>query len=562
MTRFHRRLLPLLGLTLPALLAAQTPPNTGQLLRETQPKAVPAAPAPSTVPLKVAPAPAAPTETGGTLVVVRTITITGNTVIPTATLHALVADGEGKSLSLTQLEALAARITQAYQKKGYLISRAYLPAQDISNGSVTIAVQEGRLGQVRVENTSRVTTATAASFFKPLKPGEVLTTGALEDPLLRLADTPGVAARSTLAPGTAPGTADLIITTTPTPLLGGHVSVDNYGSESTGSARLSGLVTVASPFHLGDELTVQGTTSLDSGQHLYYGRVGYDVLLNGRGTRLGFAYARLDYGLGQNFSALDATGTADVASLILSHPIIRTRSFSLQGVATYDYKILKDEIATAGTHNDRDLNNGAAGFTGTLLDSWLGGGVTSGSLLVGISHVGFTDTAAETADAASARTQGTTGKLMGTFERRQRLGATTTLRLAASGQQANGNLDSAEKFSLGGPDSVRAYPQGEASGDDGYVVTVELQQALPFGRTFGDWQAVAFYDGGQVRINQDPFAPGSNGRALSGAGVGLRWAYLGHWSARTDAAWRMDGGAPTTSNGSEPRIWASLGYQF
>jgi hemolysin activation/secretion protein len=42
-----------------------------------------------------------------------------------------------------------------------------------------------------------------------------------------------------------------------------------------------------------------------------------------------------------------------------------------------------------------------------------------------------------------------------------------------SGQRASQNLDSSEKFSLGGPNSVRAYGPGEAATDDGNLVTLE-----------------------------------------------------------------------------------------
>ena len=42
-------------------------------------------------------------------------------------------------------------------------------------------------------------------------------------------------------------------------------------------------------------------------------------------------------------------------------------------------------------------------------------------------------------------------------------------------QFSNKNLDSSEQLSLGGITGVRAYPSGEASGDQGYKLTTELQ---------------------------------------------------------------------------------------
>ena len=60
-------------------------------------------------------------------------------------------------------------------------------------------------------------------------------------------------------------------------------------------------------------------------------------------------------------------------------------------------------------------------------------------------------------------------------------GVTHTLSLyaAISVQFASKNLDISEKMSLGGSTGVRAYPSGEANGDQGYVLNLELRQRLP-----------------------------------------------------------------------------------
>ena len=51
-------------------------------------------------------------------------------------------------------------------------------------------------------------------------------------------------------------------------------------------------------------------------------------------------------------------------------------------------------------------------------------------------------------------------------------------------------------MSLGGPYGVRAYPIGEAAGDDGWRWTTELRWNIP--QREGDkntWQLIAFADG-------------------------------------------------------------------
>src|SRR5690606_26184777 len=61
----------------------------------------------------------------------------------------------------------------------------------------------------------------------------------------------------------------------------------------------------------------------------------------------------------------------------------------------------------------------------------------------------------------------------------QGLGAGLSLRSSVGGQWARDkNLPSGEQFFLGGEGSVRGYPVGAFSGDQGYTVNVELHHPL------------------------------------------------------------------------------------
>ena len=126
--------------------------------------------------------------------------------------------------------------------------------------------------------------------------------------------------------------------------------------------------------------------------------------------------------------------------------------------------------------------------------------------------------------------------------------------LSLSGQQANKNLNSSEKFSLGGASGVRAYPQGEGSGDQGLLANIELQRNLT-----AQVQGVVFYDFGQVDINRNPFAAGSNTRSLGGVGVGLN-GQIEKLQLKTSVAWRTRGGDPLSDTAKRnPRLWLQLG---
>jgi hemolysin activation/secretion protein len=550
-----------LALVLPAFGVGQTVrPGAGQLLNEVVPApALPSAPLAPDVATAPAPA-AAPTDT--TPIPVKQIVITGNTVIPTAELHALVAPVEGTTVTLTELRKQAERLTQAYVARGYLLARAYLPALEIkADGVVTLAVQEGRLGEAKLNNTSLVADPVARRFLAPLAGGAVVETAKVEDVLMRLREVPGLEASSMLQPGAAPGTADLLVNTTPTKRVSGSMSLDNSGGDSTGAIRLGALVEIASPFGQGDRLSLQGLSTLPSNESLRLGRVAYDYALGGDGLRVGTAYSHLSYALGQNFQALDAHGTADVAQLWVSRPLLRSRNATADARLGYDFRTLDDQVDATGINNTRHLNSANAGLTGGLRDSLLGGGYTSGGLTATFTQVDITDEAARAAD--SLGTQGGAGKLELQVERLQSLPAGFTLSLKASGQLASDNLDSADQFGAAGPSGVRAFPQGEQFGDQGALFTTELRHALPVPPQLGTWQGVVFYDQATIWSSTNPTASNTdNERTLGGVGAGLRWSYRNQWTARTDAAWRSMGGAPVSAGSHNPQIWASLGYQF
>jgi hemolysin activation/secretion protein len=129
-------------------------------------------------------------------------------------------------------------------------------------------------------------------------------------------------------------------------------------------------------------------------------------------------------------------------------------------------------------------------------------------------------------DLKNANTYGDFQKLRYYAARAQTLSPTRSLHASLTGQWASKNLDSSEKFYLGGMSGVRAYPSGEAGGSSGQVFSLELRQQLN-----AQWQFTAFYDYGQVdQYQSNQKADGSsplvanNTIALRGAGLSLGWS--------------------------------------
>lgn len=482
--------------------------------------------------------------------------ITGTTAFPPAELLSLLGDFKGGDRSLADLEQAAARITRFYRERGYLVARAYVPAQDIAAGEVEIAVLEGRFGGLELHNTSRLSDTLVRETLSQASSGAVIRQAPLERELLLLAELAGVSSSATLKPGAQVGTSDLRVDIAPTRTLSGAIEADNFGNRFTGRLRLGGSVAAANLAGRGDLLSVRGLVTEDT--DLWYGRAAYQVPVSGNGLRLGAAFSRTYYTLGQQFSALDAGGDANIYSLFGVYPAIRSTRGNLNAQVSLDYLDLDDQVNAVRTFNRRWIRSFALGVNGDARDDFLGGAVNAASIAYVNGYLQFRDEAFYLIDQATTQSAGSFDKLVYSALRLQRVAEALELYLGIQGQFAGKNLDPSQKFLLGGPNGVRAYPQGEGVGDDGFLGTAELRYALPAWSWLTRPQIFAFFDGGTVRINQEPFRPGINRISQYGAGIGANLLFAGGFALRGSVAWRIGSEpVPGVSNASS-QGWIQL----
>lgn len=534
------------------LADAQVRPDAGRVLEQAAP--APTAPPSSAVDLHVEERPAISLPENETIAVTR-IRVTGATRVSEEALRAQVAELEGKTVSFAALQALAHRITRLYRNQGYLLTRAYLPAQQIHDGVVEIAVLEGRLADLRIENKSSVH-GPALAPLDSIPVGEPLTARALERALLLANDTPGAHVRATLLPGATVGTSDLLVEVDPGRRISGSISADTYGNRHTGTVRPGLDLKINNPLAIGDQLSI---TALSSFEDMYYVHASYQLPINRWGTRVGASYAWLDYALGEQFAALDADGTARIASLHLNHPIVRSRTFNVSAQLQYDRKSLEDRLGAFDTEATKDLDNWTFGLVGNFID---GGGRGSNAFALLYTH-GYLrlDAPTRAIDAATADTGGSFGKWTVNLQRLQTLTDGFAIYLSYQGQFAQENLDSAEKLSLGGAYGVRAYPQGETAADEIHLLRLEARWSAPI-QLPGDWQLIGFIDHGAARINHSPWTAGDNRRELTGAGVGLNIDLATRFSIKTSFAWRVGDERPQSDDDRSPRAWLHAATHF
>jgi hemolysin activation/secretion protein len=555
----HRRLpVILLACAATGTALAQARPDAGQTMHELQ-RADPARQAtPSSLPnLSVTPgisATAAPD--GARIPAVKGFRITGATSLPTVELEALLEPWLGRELTVGELKQAADRITTYYRERGYLVARAYLPVQTLRDNIVEIAVLEGRLGRLVLKNSSRLSDDRVQAVATRIQPGESLQAPALERGLLLLQDLPGAGPVSAaLQPGEAVGSSDLVVAVGEAPLVSGAIDADNHGNRFTGAYRAGASLNLNSPAGLGDQLGVRIQASDDK---LYYGRVAYSLPVGSDGLMLGAAWSASRYQLGRQFAPLDAHGRASIASVFATYPWVRSRQFNLVGSLAFDSKSLRDSIDVISSTSDKSLHQLRVGLggSGQLADATysIAAALTAGKLDIRSPE-------ARLADAASARSHGNFSKIAYSLSGNLPVAGPWSIMALMNGQFASRNLDSSEKFSLGGADGVRAYPQGEAVGDEGYLVTAELRYALA-----SEWPGAmylgGFVDYGTIKLNHNPFVDGENKRRLSAIGLSFNWAFPDNFLLRASLARKLGKAEAISDSDQKLRFWIQGVRQF
>ena len=190
--------------------------------------------------------------------------------------------------------------------------------------------------------------------------------------------------------------------------------------------------------------------------------------------------------------------------------MLRSRSNSIYAQLSYEAKTFQDKADATGSVTDKRGKFWMLNLNGDTRDSWGGGGASNYALTYTAGQIDIGSALALLIDQASAGTNGRFSKLALNAARLQNITGDTQFFGSVSGQWASKNLDVSEKMGLGGVGGVRAYPGGEAYGDQGYVVNLELRHALPApGAWAGQLQLVGFADSGTVTLNHTGWNSGA-----------------------------------------------------
>lgn len=493
--------------------SAQTAPSAGSILQQIQstlPKPVMPELSVQVPPTEMAPLPK------GMTIRVKGLRFVGNDLITSDSLTAAMQSHIHKELSFEELKNLAAQVARLYLDKGWVV-RTYLPEQDITSGWVTIAIVEARFGQVLLDGKTPKGVShqrLQEMAAQALPAGQRVSASALEQLLLTYSDLPGVDVAGSLVPGPGHGETSLRLRAVDKDHASHTALMDNGGSRAYGLWRAMASGAFHSPSGNADQLNYLGVNTQGS----FYGRLAYAWPADLQGAKFTVNASRMNYRLtAPEFVNLNASGTATTVAAEYNKPLIRSRQKNLSIQISAEQKSFENVAAGEVTSH-----YGTQALTTALLGNGFdaAGGQFNYEIATVAGHVNLDGSPNSALDAKGDRTAGSFHKTRFLLSRTQAITPSLSLLASLNGQYANRNLDASEKFSLGGATGVRGFPAGEGTGNDGWLLNLEIHK-----RILPTLDAAVFFTEGAVKQNKYPkpvlLAP--NQYKLSAAGLAIQW---------------------------------------
>jgi len=495
-----------------------------------------------------------------------------------ALLDKRISENQGV-FTIGQLQEAANEITRYYRSAGFILAQAFIPEQNVENDTVMLEVLEGRLGSVKTEGNSLYSSETLSRPFDQLV-GNPVVKDELESSLLYLTDYPGVSVFGVFKPGENVGDTDLVLTVQQEKKFEGAIQGDNYGIDTTGDWRATLEGYWNNPTGVGDRLSgaiLQTFSPTES----TFGSIDYMRPVMGPENQVSVGYSSNAYDISGALSSLDLSGTTDRTYVNLRHSFIRGREKNLYGLAELNYQ--DGEVKQAGSqYADDKITVGVLELGFDSVDKRYSG-INQGSIRYSHGFPDFLGSMDDNGDCVSLRVlsgvssvcSDSSNHVGGDFDkininlvRLQAINKTNSLLLTFRGQAASDPLPSLEQMSLGGPNSVRAYPVSEFLYDKAWFASAEWIMNAPgfsdkpafANRTWGELlQLSVFFDIADGSLN-DKGLNEIEGDQLKGAGGAVQLNLPGQFFTRLDVARHIGGDDPT--NDRSTQYWLTGRLEF
>ncbi|MDR3442639.1 MAG: POTRA domain-containing protein [Legionella sp.] len=479
--------------------------------------------------------------------VLKKIVIDGNHAFDTVELEAIFAPYINKKITVAQLQKLVQDVTDKYQKAGYFLSKAFLPPQEIHNGTVKVTVIEGFISSIKVQGTDKKRVIHfIEQYGANIQASRPIKLAHLERTLLLMNDVPGFTVKSVLAPDPAVPLGSTLTLLVEQKVVEATFTQDNYQTRYLGPEESSLFGSLNSAFIPGGTLFGRVLTANEHRKLQYYelkynqtiGTNGWVLSVDGYTTQTHPQFI---------LTPLELYGTSNNGNVTLSYPLIRSRKQNLSILGQFEYM---DNTSTAlGQLLYKDPIRDAlvsAIYSDTV---WKGDDTLSIAFDKGLNI--FNANIPDNRSRLGASNNFL--RIIGTASREQMIGSRFSLFALVTAQYANAVLPAAETITFGGPYIGRGYDWAQFTGDNGVAGKVELRvNTAPNLAFLKQVQYYTFYDAGEIRS----LIPGVLPTSGASAGFGARAMIIKHLNAEGFI------GRPLTAPNATQVILGNSGHAF
>lgn len=459
------------------------------------------------------------------------IKVTGATHFPEERWRAIFATLEGQKIVLSDLRNAASKLEDLYRAEGFFLTRVFIAPQEVRDGTLEVQVIEGFLANAFVQAPNQASRKLTQAMIAPALGQRPVRFLDLEQALLLLNDTPGIAVTSVLRPGGTLGSSDILLTTVKPPGTA-FAAVDNSGSEVVGPINYSLGTTIIQPFgrpgsfDLSLAMSGQGFRELQAVSGRYAAPLGNNGVVGSIGGLVAHAAP------GGLIRDLDVQSLSGSLSASLRVPLLRSRANSIYLDAGVTVNRSLVEALSTKINDDRSTV-ASLGLQWRQI-GWLAGDMTFGvNILHGLNLFGANNANAPLPSVPGFNPQ--FWRLTYQFQRNQPILGPIGASMTLQGQYTANRLLSGEQISFGGIGIGRGYDPSSVVGERGVGVIGELHASLPGVRVpnlIEGIQVYAFADWAHTTALAYEETP-KQSATISSLGVGARFTLLRQLSVGT-----------------------------
>jgi hemolysin activation/secretion protein len=509
-------------------------------------------------PTKIAETPKAPEGADAIRFTLKRVNILGATGKRLKAVKALIEPYLKQEVTLEFPWEMAEKITQLYHERGYFLTRAYVPAQAIEDGVITLRVAEGFVERVDASPELKALPI-VRQWMRNIKAHRPLSVQQLEEAMLELNTLPERKFRAVLNPPDSAVAgeegATWLTLVDEREKAKYSVRVDNHGSRYLGPYQANFQAEFGS---IADHTTsVSGIVAVPT-KELGSLAVRHFVPLEPRLSGDVHASYTTAYP-GDRLKIQDIESHTYAFGGGITHHWQRQREGQLSSRIGFEWRSTRADILdTPLTRDELRLLRASTTYVGA--DRYQGLAQLSGTLTQGLPILGASDANAEYLSRGEAKPGFT--KLEFSYLRLQRVEDAVQAYLTFEGQFASGPLYSSEEFGYGGANVGRAYDYSEITGDHGLRGGVELRYTGVAPVASVSVTPYTFYDIGKVWNDDRSQPPAASG---SSAGVGVRFDAPSGAQANVGVALPLTRQAADPiygGSGDSPRVLVDVTYTF